>query len=239
MEFPFDVDYFVNTIAFDDTIEKKLLKFISMNKNINLYSPIKINGKKIIEGFIDEESQKERLDVLPTDFNNETILDLGCGNGYMLFEIEGNRNCGICHGVDIDMAQILLGLIKANYEGGRVGKVNFIHGTITEVFEAIFNGKMQTFDNIISFGLYTHKDRIEENIFRNIALCAKKRVFIEFANYSWCHKTKKEWINYSELFHEFGDVKVTFLKYQERPVFEITLNKDTRKKPIVLSLQED
>jgi len=233
MEFPFDLKYFLELFSLDKTFKQKMIEYITKN-SVNVYTPIFIKDQLLIDGVRYFDSQKERLDTLP-DFEGESVLDLGCNNGYMLFEILKNKNPGTCYGIDNDFNPLFLGMAKACYEGISSDSIQFIKTTIVTMLDTIYQKKMEKTDNLICFGVYPYSSNIQDTIIHDFISCTNNKIFIEFPNHSWSYKTPKESLEYAKQFEIYGEVKTTILEYQERMIMEIDLYQD-KKTPIILTL---
>ena len=51
-----------------------------------------------------QRNPAERLEVLPLDFSGKSVLDIGCNQGGMLFELSRSIHCGV--GIDYDSRMI-------------------------------------------------------------------------------------------------------------------------------------
>ncbi len=236
MEFPFDLNYFIALFAYDNTFKQKIVDFNKYNK-VDNYCPYIIHGDKLTEGFRLSETQKERLSLFPIDFKRESVLDIGCNNGYMLFELIDKHNAYNCFGIDLDLKVIILAIAKTIQEGKWNRKVQFSCISEINMLDSIKNGKTRRFDNIISFGVHNFRDNIEDNIFKDMIACANKRVVIEFANHPWDRKNKEEAFEYAKVFEQFGKVTTKILDYQGRLVMRVDKEESKEKRtPIILDL---
>lgn len=214
---------FLRYFTHHTTIEQNLITYLGKH-SINIYSPIVVFDKLVCDGIRRLNTFKERMDTLPKDFNGESVLDLGCNTGHMLLEIKRKRNPGKCDGIDNDTTTLFIPQAIAFHE--RLRNINFNHITIVLLIEKILKEEIPKFDNILCFGVYEFNDSIEKTILPNLIKCANKRIIIEMANHPHSYKTPKEIKEYVKAFDQFGDVKLTILKYQGRPVIEINLNGD-------------
>jgi SAM-dependent methyltransferase len=88
-------------------IEKKSHKKFSYN-----YTTIRVNNEVIVEGTRDPLS---RINSIPVDFSNKSVLDLGCNVGGILFAISDKISEG--HGYDVNPGAIDTAIeIKEKYK---------------------------------------------------------------------------------------------------------------------------
>jgi SAM-dependent methyltransferase len=211
---------YVRLFTHTTTFEQNLVTYIGSNR-INIYSPVVVFDKLICEGFRSTKVFEERMDTLPEDFNGESVLDLGCNTGYMLLEIKRKRNPGRCDGVDIDRTTLFIPQTISFHE--RLSNIDFNYFNNNDIIEKILKEEVPKFDNILCFGVYEFLNNIEEDIIPSLVECVNKRIIIEMANHPHNYKTPEESEKYAEGLKQFGDIKLTILKYQDRPVIEIGL----------------
>jgi len=233
-EFEFDFNYLIRLFSEEGTFEQKMIDFIG-DVNINIYSPIVVFDKLICDGFRPLETFKERMATLPESFSKETVLDIGCNTGYMLMNIKKHRMAGLCYGIDTSDQCIFVSKVITHYE--KLDNIDFEASLASNFIKRILNQEVQKFDNILCFGVFEFRNKIENDFIPDVVKCANKKVIIEFANHPHNRKSKEEVLEYFKVFEEFGTLKTTFLEYQNRPVLEIDVSKkQEEKQPIVLSL---
>jgi SAM-dependent methyltransferase len=218
------------------TFEQNLVHYIS-SSFVNLYSPVVVLDKLICDGIRPLNTYKERLDTLPTDFKRESVLDLGCNTGYMLLDIKKYKNAGRCDGIDFEKNSVFIAKSIAYYE--RLLDIEFNIYTIRDIVNEILTNKIIKFDNILCFGVFEFNQGIEKDVIPDLVKCAKKRIIFEMANHPCNYKSPDEIKECVKVFEQFGKVKTTILKYQNRPVIEIDVSKNEQtENPTVVSLDD-
>jgi SAM-dependent methyltransferase len=163
----------------------KLLTYIGHTK-VNLYLPIVIKEKLICEGIRKLENQHIRFNLLP-NMENESILDIGCNTGYILFQLH-KKNAGTCAGIDSDKETLQIPKWIVKFE--KLKKINFYNINFNSIDPSVF----QKFDNVLFFSLTDYDGVLEE--LPKLLKIAYKRVIIEPANHSNKSKEEfKEWVN--------------------------------------------
>ncbi len=232
-EFEINLEDFLKIFISNTTFEQNLVNYIGQNI-LYLYSPIMVFNKIVCEGIRSTDSYKEVINALPKDFNKESVLDLKSNNGYVLLNIKKSRNAGRCDGIDTNANNNFIASSIVYYENLKNIAFNLLE--ISDAVKKIKAGEINLFDNILCFGLFEIKHKIEKDIIPDLVKCAKKRIIFEIINPQYDYKTEEEFIEYSKIFNKFGKVKTTILKYQNNPIIEIDVSENKEEFPITVEL---
>jgi SAM-dependent methyltransferase len=192
-------------------IKKYILKDIPDVDIQNIYNPVVINDILIIDGNRRKYySQHIRLDLLPS-FKDQTVLDLGCNVGYLLFQIKKN-GANECLGVDRNKFHIKIANFIVEYE--KLKGINFVCNDFNRLQ---FN---KIWDNVLFLSVSNYNELLG-NIKK--VLSFGKRIFIEPTNHKDHYKNKEQIIyEFIPKLRDFGHVKLLgFTDYQNRALIQI------------------
>lgn len=183
---------------------KYLIQMISLLET-NIYLPIVINNELICDGIRRCKNQFERLKLFPS-MKNETIIDIGCNTGYMLFQFK-KMGAGTCIGIDNNENIIKIANYVKKLEAE--SDIKFI----CLDYNAINLNIAKQADNVLYLGMDQYSNIFDE--IPNLLKLTKKRLFIESSNtdeYDY-KKTKKEIKEWTETINIYG--KATLLGFTD------------------------
>lgn len=98
-----------------EKVKNEIFTNLKESQLYHVYTPIVINGQLIIDGNRRKlANQKFRLEKFP-DFKNQSILDIGCNAGFILFELK-RKGAGKCLGIDNNKNFIRIARYITEYE---------------------------------------------------------------------------------------------------------------------------
>ena len=184
-----------------------------------LYSPVVINNEIIFENARKVRNQWKRFSLLPSDFNNESILDIGTNSGYVINRLKKSHNAGYCLG--IDRSQTMIDLANEIKKEEELENVDFMGSNFLEDFPIT-----ERFDNTLLFSVTgKHYFLVPSlNMTRFILKLKKitnKYIYIEPTNYE--RDPVLVYLDYyKHFFKQFGGAELLGeTDYQGRHLFRI------------------
>ncbi|MFW5794616.1 MAG: methyltransferase domain-containing protein [Bacillota bacterium] len=164
-----------------------------------------------------------RINLFP-NLKNESVVDVGCNNGFNLIHLKKYHNAGMSLGLDIDFRSLNVAKYIKNQE-----KIHNLEFSAFDLNDELFLEELPAFDNYLFLSvvsLFTvHYNLDFDTVVRRLFEKTKKNLYVEPINHEMFKKRKYKRL-YMEYFSKLGSVEflgyTSFADPERRGIFKIS-----------------